>query len=1155
MPRGSPVLAAFALLAAAATAQGPAGGPGIPPKAPPDSPPAAGEKRPAADQPPPPAGAVLVPYEMIKGSLSALPFYWVPAKTYQKLEERIKELERRLRPDRLTAHSCRLTGKVEGDFVVLQADLKLDTDRPRTQVALGFQGAVLSADPELDSRLPVITYGADDGYVVQVAKAGSHHLVLQLKLPVTALRQESLTGATERGFELGLPGAAVTLLTLELPHTVREARWNGSAYKAAPGRPGVWEIPLGRTRNLKLSWREPAPMPGGGPALAAHWDVSVTLQEDEALTEARLTVNDRRPGVGEWRVWAPPGAVLKVVSPEAGPYEVGPAGGDGTFIIKGPPAERLEMQVTARRPRPFPRLAVGPFLLLGADRQEGVVDVRASAEALRGFRLVYHRQGNVRQQDVKETAGDEVKARFQYVAPPEAARPGAPRRAPLEVELKAVVALIETSVEHTLRLGPVEDGWQVLAETRIHATPLHNGADFLEVLLPRPRPAALQALAVPAAGPPAPLASRLLATVLPLAADRLGPVRAPADYQCESPAGTTLERVAGRSRARLQLPRPELQKFTVVLKERYLLPSDAAAARLELPRPLTALDRGGVVRVQVDARHELIPPGGDGEAAAADRQHYTVTSAAAPAYVDLAWRPYRADVPVTLVADVTTRRRYAQAREEVRLPDRGAAGSKGGALRSLRLHRAGRVSTPKVTGGRLVSFDRGSGLAQVEAAGDSFVLEYDFPLPPRAGEAGRTFAVPLFWPVDATRAETKVRVWCEPGTVPLLPDLPPLDEFWKDRGSEAVAGKGSLPALVLEGEGKDLPLTLRLLDSSLPPLVDVLADRALIQVAVDEDGARSYRARFLLTKLDAEHLDIEFPVPLPRLAAPPRVLLGGKALAWQAPAAGGKTARVRIPRGGTGQFHLPVVLEVSYKLPADYPERDGVLRTALHPPALVGDVFVGRVRWQVVLPASWVGLPPGGQAAPEQRWGRRGWLLAPEPVATGQDLEEWLTGKDGSGAPGPAGLVFWGAGLEPVALVHFPRLLWLCLCSGALLLAGVALLAAPLPRPAFGLAVAVLALMVAAAGLTWPGVFPLVAYGCEPGALVLALLLAVQWFLQRRYQRRVVFMPGFTRARPSSSLSRGSSSQRPREVSTIDAPPGAASSAGKSTGSAKEVTT
>jgi hypothetical protein len=639
----------------------------------------------------------------------------------------------------------------------------------------------------------------------------------------------------------------------------------------------------------------------------------------------------------------------------------------------------------------------------------------------------------------------------------------------------------------------------------------------------------------------------------------LWPGYAPVAVQCEYPKGARLELQADGRKARVQLPRLELERFTVVLKETYLLPHDLSIVRLQLPRPLTALDRGGVVRVETDGSQELTRLS-DGAESPADPHHETLTFASAPAQVDLAWRPYRPEVAVVITADVTLERRSAHVREEVRLPGNAEVTGKGPPSRLVELRVPAGVALIKDGAGRLVPLipsrlphtpegeRKGAGVKlRMEALANVLVLEYDFSLPALRdkqgrGPAVRSFSVPLLWPTDATRAETKVRIWPEPGTMPQLPDLPLAGEPWKDRRPEVVAGHNSLPALVVEGEGNDLPLTLTLQGSPLPALKDVVAERVLIQVVVDEEGGKRYRARFLLTRLDADHLDIEFPVPLERLQRAPAVLLNGKQLPLIQRQEEGRRASYRVQRNDSQR---PLLLDVSYRLEPGSPEPDGLFRTVLYPPVLQGNVYLGRVRWEVVLPQTWTALPPGGRSIAEQRWVRRNWLLAPEAVLSESNLETWLVGEEAvpnskskSSEDRPAGLVFWSAGSAPVAVIHFHQLLWLSLCSGLLLLLGVLLLAAPLSRLAFGVAVGLVGLAVLAAALMWPALFPVLAYGCEPGAAVLLLLVSVQWFLQRRYRRQVVFMPGFTRAKPGSSLLRGSSAQRPRDKSTVDAPTG-----------------
>jgi hypothetical protein len=67
-------------------------------------------------------------------------------------------------------------------------------------------------------------------------------------------------------------------------------------------------------------------------------------------------------------------------------------------------------------------------------------------------------------------------------------------------------------------------------------------------------------------------------------------------------------------------------------------------------------------------------------------------------------------------------------------------------------------------------------------------------------------------------------------------------------------------------------------------------------------------------------------------------------------------------------------------------------------------------------------------------------------------------------------------------------------------------------------------------------VLPVVLYGIQPGVLVLVLVGGFLWLRQHRYRRQLVFMPGFSRTSPGSSVMRAGSSHRPRgEPSTVDA--------------------
>jgi len=80
------------------------------------------------------------------------------------------------------------------------------------------------------------------------------------------------------------------------------------------------------------------------------------------------------------------------------------------------------------------------------------------------------------------------------------------------------------------------------------------------------------------------------------------------------------------------------------------------------------------------------------------------------------------------------------------------------------------------------------------------------------------------------------------------------------------------------------------------------------------------------------------------------------------------------------------------------------------------------------------------------------------------------------------------------------------------------------PNRLFWPLAALFGLTAAAVGLVWPGLLGALLYGCQPGMVVLLIVLAVQWLVRERYRRRVVFLPGFRRLKTGSSMVRTSGS-------------------------------
>jgi hypothetical protein len=421
----------------------------------------------------------------------------------------------------------------------------------------------------------------------------------------------------------------------------------------------------------------------------------------------------------------------------------------------------------------------------------------------------------------------------------------------------------------------------------------------------------------------------------------------------------------------------------------------------------------------------------------------------------------------------------------------------------------------------------------------TLIVEYSFALPNVPGQTSqatskdspRPFTVPLVSAVQATRGETKVRIWCDPSKQPSL-----AGGAWTELPTEIVPERDSLPMLVARS-GPNNGLRLRLLERAITPLAGAVAERILVHATVREGGLQSYHVRYLLSKLSARHLDLYLPILLS--ISNLDVRMDGKRIPIHFVDEGGremeigKVLRLRVE---PDLYQKPVLLEVTYRADAGSMESNGLWQLILRPPQLPGAILLGRARWQVDLPAGWLPVSPRGGTIVEQRWGWWGWLPAPRPAWSPSELEQWLgpSGRPVSIEETAPSLVCWQSALEPVTLVYAPQRLWLLVCSSLVLAVGLGLVLAPLSRALFWACLVVLGAAVAAVGVYAPAALPAIAYGSEPGVLVFLLAVATQWIQHQRYRRQVIFMPGFTRLKAGSSLIRGGNG--PRDPSTIDEP-------------------
>ncbi|MBY0522420.1 MAG: hypothetical protein K2R98_03440 [Gemmataceae bacterium] len=1065
-----------------------------------------------------PPGTIFIIGEDAKDVLQQPGVIVLTPEKFKEMLDQIDQLKKQVGPDKPdTPSRCRITGKVDGDLVHLQAQFEFETRKRKSLVALGCAKAWPTAASLDDGRLPLLPPPGDDGFVVQVEQPGLHRLTLDLEVPVTPRGAKG----TDRGFELGLPRAAITLVeSLDVPDNVKDLRFGTRVVPAkdlSTRNPQHKMIALGPVERLDVSWKGPTPQRAVDPILTVQGQIEVRVDDTHVTTEAELLL---KPDIGQTAQWqiqaAGPPVTLEVEG--AGAEErvaaIVPPAQDAknpvwTIKLKEPSAEPLKVRLRTRQQRTGKPITVGPFAVPQAVRQYGTITVSVPPDLRPRFRT----RGEVSQREVPDDLrrGNNSIAVFTYWNLPPT-NPNQPVPAALEIDLETVKGAIETGLTHTLRLS--ELGWHI--STEIDVNPVRTTVERLDVELPK-------------------------------------------EYEVKASPALVVEpdlevKDAGKRISTIKLAQKRSQPFKVVLDGFIPLADAKGVSVMPLIRPIGTLDRGAKLSVSVpagtellvarDAGTETLPPGKREQAWRADR---------APTRVELSWRQHRPDLPVEADVDVTIGERQALVRERLRflVP---VASLKDTVLRALDFP-ADRL--PNVD--RVTLTPRGPGQWLITPKDTTLTLDYAIPLPALERSAkSRRLPIPLFWPEAATRCSMKVRVWSDQGSQPVLAGGP-----WEELPTEVVGDRESLPALVLRGSGVmrngslEFPLALSLTEPVGTPLTTVVVERTLIQASVAENGQQSFRARFLLAKVGARSIDIELPLPVSAVTFD--VALDGKRITTMQviddegkESDSGRIARLRVE---PELYRKPVVLDIQYKIAPGRLDNSR-FQTAFAPPRLRGNVLMGRTQWEVLMPTDWVVVNVGGHATPEQRWGLRGGLPALRPAATRVDLERWFNGSDArTGGPevdpdfltkNPE-LVCQQANLEPLTVVHATQQTLLLSCSLVILALGMAVYFAPLRRTVFWSVLAVLVLGVLVALLVWPRPMLVLTINALPGLLVLAIALGAQGVLQRHYRRQAAFMPAFSRLMPGSSIMRGGSSQKRREPSTVDAPPGVMPEGGSGT--------
>jgi hypothetical protein len=1055
-----------------------------------------------------PADAIIVLCKEAADALASVPDAVIlSAQKYQELRDELARLREQLGPRKPIAPSrCQLTGKVEGGLVLLKAQLDFVTERPDTVVALACgQGVATAAD--LDGHTPQFR-PEGEGFAVVVDKPGEHQVKLDLAVGLT-------TREGSPAIELALPRAAITTVDVELPKGASDLRLGGrSLSRVLSFKDGKLTGGLGPADRFDLTYKEPRPAAATAVAVA-DGRIVVHVGPDGVTTDAELTLLCEAGMIGLWQIVVPRGSVLRLAPEDqdrlAGPIESAdqPVGTLRTLRLRGPSSAPLKVAVTARGPRPQAGASVpiGPFTVVGAARQGGILLVSNTARELH---LDYRIHAGLRRQATPSE--EDRQAELNIVAAFRYGETGleAPLKGPvrsswygswLEVDMETVRGQIKAHVTHLLQLQLDAKGgflWQIT--TTIDAAPRWADVDHLKVLLPAGWVNADDPDAGPGAG----------------------------------------ERTVDRRL--LRGPGETTQRVTLVLKGHYSqIHGKEGEARLPLPRPLGVIDEGAKITLAVEDDQELLPPAvSAGIKVTQMNPHEQVWDCSTPPDgITVSWKPYVPDVRAESVADIELKPQGADVwRHEFRLrlpqppPEQLTLRVPAG-IDSLQIEKGGRLlATPDKTR-RLVRLENVAGQDRI------LVLRY---FVPGAMLGSKAVPVPLVAVEPASQTEVRARVWVSPGRQPVLRDA----GGWKETAIEEVPGRSSLPVLVARTTRPDAPLVLQGTDQSA---VDTaLVERAVVTVQIADNGTQTYVVRWRLRRLAAGSIDVELPAPV--RAVELQVWLGTHQVIPEAlddqgkPSEAGKVARMKLDGALIG---AAAVLEFQYQLS---PARalastgdPGPLATLLPAPVVRDCPGPVPCCWQVRVPSAWIVLSPESGPGADRIWSWRGRLPALKlrtPL-----LDEAGEARDGTEA-GPLDVLCWRGAPEPLLLVYVPQQAWLLACSLLCVVFGLILLGARARgetggrwRPALGV---LLLLVLAATAVLWPAMFAAILYGCQPGVMVLAVILLAQWLLHARYRRQVVFLPSFSRKRSGSSLNPPPARPAPGEPSTVDHPRQAGSS-------------
>jgi hypothetical protein len=291
------------------------------------------------------------------------------AKDYADLVEKAREATQPIPPAECTI-AWSWIDRTDGPAPALTITSRIRTSKRDQAVWLSLKGAIPTGIRVAGASKHGHVKTIGDGLAIVLPEPGDTEVTVEADV-VTTLRAAS----TERGFDLGLPGAVLTNVTPAVgPHRaltlVSQSKLAGQETIRVAGGDRTTIRRLGNAESLTVTW--PAKLLVDPRIDRMTADATVIAGETDAAVRTTIGITTSKESVG---LVLPPEAVVRAVDSESlTKVERGTNLGEWRIVPANPGTLRLVAEYRIFRPKDG-RIALGPYRLVGSAELSGRVRI------------------------------------------------------------------------------------------------------------------------------------------------------------------------------------------------------------------------------------------------------------------------------------------------------------------------------------------------------------------------------------------------------------------------------------------------------------------------------------------------------------------------------------------------------------------------------------------------------------------------------------------------------------------------------------------------------------------------------------------------------------------------------------------------------------